>query len=179
VSFSALRGAQSVPHRISDDGAKLAANEARAKIAFDRVTVRLTAKGYKVELHARQDTDCVPHSYGRVQSFLRSNPCTSLERAYVELRDKHKNVVLVALSRVDMPNAEAASRFKALVDVGGTGNVTELSRDGGAFRNVRYDGMTYASGLDGPNTVWNLQVQPAGWSTAAKILNEIRGASSP
>jgi hypothetical protein len=58
-----------------------------------------------------------------------------------------------------MPDAAMAQEYKRLVDGSGTGNITELSRDNGPYRNVMYTGKYYASGISG-TTVWNVQVQP-------------------
>jgi hypothetical protein len=152
-------------------------NKTRAKAEFDRVTVRLTAKGYKVDLHAKYDVDCVSNSRKDVQNFFRTNPCTSLERAYIELRNKRNEVILIGISRVDMPNADAASRYKKLVDRGGTGNVTELWREKKQYRNRPPHDYMYSSGFDGPTTVWNSQVEPVTWSPSPRVLAEIRTAT--
>src|SRR5262249_2838621 len=176
VSFAPLRGGDMAPPR-GKGGAEISVNQTRAKVEFDRVTVRLTAKGYKVNLHAKQDTDCVSHSRDRVQGFFRTNPCTSLERAYIELRNKRTGVILVDISRVDMPNAEAANRYKKLVDKPKPGTVPELSRESKRYRNLPFDDHMYSSGFDGPTAVWNSQVEPVTWLPARRVLEEIRAAA--
>jgi hypothetical protein len=60
-----------------------------------------------------------------------------------------------------MPSAASATAYKKLVDKGGTGNITELSRDTGPYRTIKYSGEFYTSGLDG-SSVWNVQLQPVG-----------------
>jgi hypothetical protein len=45
-----------------------------------------------------------------------------------------------------------------LIDSSGTGNITELSREQGRYRTVRYTGDAYASRLDG-DVVVNAQAQ--------------------
>ena len=154
------------------------AKEVPSKVDFSRVLVRLRTNGYHVTVRVAQGGDCVAHSYGTVQGFFRSNPCSSLSRAVFELRDRHKNVILLALSQVDMPSVAAARSYKALVDRDATGNITELSRESGAYRSVRYTGDFYASSLDG-RTVRNAQVQPVGWWPAAALLNSIRSDALP
>ena len=63
--------------------------------------------------------------------------------------------------------AEAAA-LKELLDSGGTGNITELSRQRGRYRTVRYTGDAYASRRDG-RLVVNAQAQPVfrGWTGLA------------
>jgi hypothetical protein len=70
-----------------------------------------------------------------------------------------------------MPNASSAASYKELVDGSNTGNVTELSRDIGPYRNVAYTGQFYASGTVG-TAVWNAQAQPVD-PTAAAVVNTI------
>jgi hypothetical protein len=152
--------------------ARQAEAKAKAEVDFKRITVRLNAKGYRVNLRAAQESDCAAHSYGEVKDFFRSSPCDLLSRAVLELRDKRKNVILVAVSRVDMPSVADAKRYKRLVDKSGTGNVTELSRETGPYRQVRYTGDLYTSNINGV-TVRNTQVQPVGWSPGVRILQEI------
>jgi hypothetical protein len=73
-------------------------------------------------------------------------------------------------------NVASARRYKRMVDTPGTGNVTELSRDDGPYRDIRFDGKLYTSGMSG-TAVWNVQVQPVGpvpLATLNKILAESR-----
>lgn len=137
------------------------------------VKARWQRKGYQVNVRAEPAFDCAAHSYGQVHDFFVSHHCVLLLRATGEFRDKNRNVVLVAFSWVDMPTTGEAARLRKLVDTEGTGNVTELSRERGRYRNVRFAGLGYNSGLS-EQAVWNIQVQPVGWSPAAILLNEIR-----
>jgi len=59
-----------------------------------------------------------------------------------------------------------------LVDRHGTGNVTELSRERGRYRNVRFTGEFYASRREN-TTVVNAQAQPVGRGARAVELAEI------
>lgn len=157
-------------------GPRVSKAEIQAKNSkdFNSAKARWEDRGYDVNLRVKDDENCLIHSYGEVRDFFRANPCDLLSRAVFELRDKQKNVVLVAVSRVDMPGAGEASELKTLVDAGGTGNVTELSRESGPYRDVRFTGEGYTSSLSGP-TVQNTQVQPVGWSAGDSILHEILG----
>jgi len=174
LTISAPSGGSSVR---GGGNARATTNEARAKSDFGRVTDRLKSKGYKVNLRMALDADCAKHSYGKVQGFFQSNPCSLLSRAVLEVSDKSENAVLVAVSRVDMPDPAAARQYKALVDRDLTGNVTELSRETGPHREVKYSGKLYKSELDGL-TVRNSQVEPVvrGKLTTA-VLKEILQAT--
>ena len=140
---------------------------------FLNAKVRWRHKGYQVNVREAVGTNCAAHSYGEVHDFFVTHPCSLLSRVVFELRDKHWNVVLVATSRVDMPTTGEASELKTLVDTGGTGNVTELSREKGPYRSVHFEGLGYDSDLD-EWTVRNIQVQPVGWWPGVALLNEIR-----
>jgi hypothetical protein len=84
----------------------------------------------------------------------------------------HKqDLALVATSWVDMPTLSLAMDYKHLVDVSGTGNITELSREVGPYRNVKFSGNYYLSGMTG-TAVWNVQVQPI-VPTPVKVLKTI------
>jgi len=133
------------------------------------VALRLERRGLRVSSRLSSDEDCAEHSYGRVQAFFREHPCTALSRALFEARDSRRNVVLVAVAWVEMPDAGRARALRALLDGAGTGNVTELSRQRGRYRDVRFTGDFYASRRDG-STVVNAQAQPVGRAAVAVNL---------
>lgn len=116
------------------------------------------------------DADCAAHSYGRVREFFRDHPCSGLHRALFEVRDKRGDVVLVAVAWVEMPDARSAADLKKLVD--GHGNVTELSRERGRYRGVRFTGQFYASDRAGAVVV-NAQAQPVARGPAGVVLTTI------
>ncbi|SHF89180.1 hypothetical protein [Geodermatophilus nigrescens] len=93
---------------------------------------------------------CLGNAYGDVASFFESTDCAGLSRALwstdVEGRD-----VVVSVSTVDMGDAAAARQLRALADTNGSGNVSDLLREG-----VRYpggpdelSGAEYASSVAG------------------------------
>lgn len=94
-----------------------------------------------------------------MQEFLRERPCVALRRAQFEVRLPAGDIVLVAVSWVEMPDEGGARDLHRLVDGDGTGNVTELSRERGRYRAVRYTGDVYASERDG-TVVVNAQAEP-------------------
>lgn len=132
-----------------------------------RVAARLTRSGLRVrERGADADSDCVAHSYGQVQDFFRAHPCTALFRALLEVRDNRGNLAVLAVAWVDMPDADEARQLQRLMDRGGTGNITELSRERGG---QRFSGDHYRS-IREDTTVVNVQAEPVGRARAALTL---------
>lgn len=135
----------------------------------DTVEARIVRQGVRVTGKITDDSaDCVGNSYGQVQDFFRANPCAALHRAFFELRDPKGDAAIVAVSWVEMPTQAGARALKQLMDTPGTGNVTELSRERGKYRTVRYTGDAYASRRDG-TVVTNAQAEPVarGWAGLA------------
>jgi hypothetical protein len=131
-------------------------------VYFKNAQDGLLASGYShINFAVESDSNCGQHSYGQVEEFFKSHPCQWLTRAYMAIYDGRTGEVLVALAWVGMPNASLAAEYKKLVDTGRTGNITELSRDIGQYRAIKYDGKFYNSGLDG-TSVWNVELQPIG-----------------
>ncbi len=77
-------------------------------------------------------------------------------------------MALVAVSWVEMATDAETRQLKQLLDRPGTGNITELSRERGRYRSVRYTGDAYASRRDG-TVIVNAQAQPVarGWAGLA------------
>lgn len=131
----------------------------------------LARQGLRVEQRfSSDDGDCAAHSYGLVREFFEDNPCSTLFRALFEVQDG-RSVVLVAVAWVDMPDVRRARMFKDLVDRGGTGNITELSRETGPYQDVRFTGDHYTS-ISEDTTVINVQAQPVRRSRATDDLAE-------
>ena len=142
------------------------------------VVRRLEQSGFRIRTRLEvADTDCAAHSYGEVQRWFRAHPCQALYRALFEVGDRRGALALVAVAWVDMPDVAQAVEFKQLVDRSGTGNITELSRERGRYRDVRFDGEHYASRRE-DITVVNAQVQPIGRrSSRAADLSELARAA--
>lgn len=82
----------------------------------------------------------------------------------------------MAISWVAMPDSSSAKSYKNLVDIPGSGNVTELSREVKSYKNINFDGSAHESGLHGTD-VWNVQVKPVFPATAdviSKVLLDSR-----
>ena len=93
---------------------------------------------------------CVGHAYGDTAAFFAATDCTGLARALYSTEVGGKAVV-VAISRVRMPDAAGARDLRTLTDRNGSGNVSDLLREG-----VRYTGSPsqlsnseYASAVSG------------------------------
>jgi hypothetical protein len=93
---------------------------------------------------------CVGHAYGETAKFLAANDCTGLSRALYSTEVGGEPVVM-AVSRVRLADAATARNLRSLTDRNGSGNVSDLLREG-----VRYtgspsqlSGAEYASAVSG------------------------------
>jgi hypothetical protein len=152
-------------------GSARVSSQARRQDA-DAARARLLRQALRVEQRFDSTDDCVGHSYGKVWEFFREHPCVALHRAWFEVHDRRRGYVLVAVSWVEMPDTRSAREFHELVDTHGTGNVTELSREEGPHRRVRFTGQHYVSHRDG-TTVVNAQAEPIGRAAVAAELEEL------
>jgi hypothetical protein len=111
-----------------------------------------TVDGTAYTLEAVQvDDTCAGHAYGQVADFFAAADCVGLSRALYSAEVDGAPVV-VSVSRVTMPDAAAARELRQLTDTNGSGNVSDLLREG-----VTYDGAPaklssaeYASAVSGP-----------------------------
>jgi len=138
-----------------------------------RVVLRLRQRGFRVSFQSTADNkDCAAHAYGQVREFLREHPCVTLHRALLQVADRRVGVVLVAMAWVQMPDAGEAAALQSLVDRPGSGNITELSRERGQYRNVRFTDQGYPSARD-DTVVITVQIQPLAPRIPGKVLNDI------
>jgi hypothetical protein len=108
--------------------------------------------GSEFRLEAVQvDETCAGHAYGDTAAFFAQLDCTGLSRALYSAQVDGAAVV-IAVARVQMPDTGAARELQALTDRNGSGNVSDLLREG-----VRYtgspdelSGAEYASAVSGP-----------------------------
>lgn len=142
-----------------------------------RAQSRIVQQGVRVIAHYDHDaSDCAAHAYGELIQFFRVTPCIGMHRVVFELRDQRGVALLLAVAWVEMPDTQAASTLKTLVDRDGTGNVVELSRERGKHRNVRYSGDIYDSAQDG-TVVVNAQLQPVAGGSAERAASAIVAAA--
>lgn len=93
---------------------------------------------------------CIGHAYGDTADFFAATDCTGLARALYATEVGGQPVV-VSVSRVRLADAATARNLRALTDANGSGNVSDLLREG-----VRYTGSPvelhraeYASAVSG------------------------------
>jgi hypothetical protein len=96
------------------------------------------------------ENTCVGHAYGDTEALFADTDCTGLSRALYSAEVGGEPVV-VAVSRVRMADATSARNLRSLTDRNGSGNVSDLLREG-----VRYTGSPsklsraeYASAVSG------------------------------
>lgn len=135
-----------------------------------------TAPGLDLAVRAtRTDTDCAAHSYGRVRDFLAAHPCRSVQRALYLGTDQGEPVV-VAVATVEMASETEAAQLQELADTNGTGNVSDLLREGVTFDGApeRLSDASYASRRRGPVLVI---VEAAAAAGAARPLDSLAEAA--
>jgi hypothetical protein len=114
------------------------------------------------------DDTCQGHAYDAVAGFFASSDCTGLSRSLWSAEVGGQPAV-VSLSRVTMPDVANAQALRSLADTDGSGNVSDLLREG-----VRYDG--------GPSELSRAQYASAQEGTTVTIVEtswtEGSGASS-
>jgi hypothetical protein len=172
VTLSSTSGASGTPspqQEVAHDSGSAEAREAAGPISgLKESMAALVTKGYDSSYVMQVGDNCSAHSYGQVQAFFRKNQCSWFARAYLTLTRGKGAVALISFSWVSMPSPRSAAEYKNLVDAPGTGNITELSRDFGPYRSIKYTGQNYISGMIGM-TVWNAEVQPVAPLAAAAV----------
>ncbi|GEM_PF-2881423 len=100
-------------------------------------------------LDVRQRCDDV--SYGKVREWFAERPCREVIRGLFDVRADGARAA-VAVSVVTMPSRSQARALKKLTDTDGTGNVSDLIRDGTVSRPglPQVAGGKYASKTSGP-----------------------------
>ena len=101
---------------------------------------------------AEVDDTCVGNAYGDTAAFFDTADCTGLSRALYSAQVGGREVV-VSVARVRMPDTVAARELRGLTDTSGSGNVSDLLREG-----ITYPGgpkglgdeAEYASAVSGP-----------------------------
>lgn len=102
------------------------------------------------------DDSCQGHAYDAVADFFASSDCSGLTRS-LWTADAGGQPAVVSLSQVTMPDAANAQALRSLADTDGSGNVSDLLREG-----ARYDG--------GPTKLSNAQYASAQQGTTVTIV---------
>ncbi|HEX2132202.1 MAG TPA: hypothetical protein VHH15_11635 [Actinophytocola sp.] len=116
-----------------------AAKQGRADAAWRGLNLR------RVRRIAEPAANCALNSYGQVREFFLRNPCRSLDRTLVTLADPGGSTVVVSVSWVRMRQRGDVGRLKRLIDVDGTGSVTQLGAQVLRQRGVRFTGTPFRS----------------------------------
>lgn len=175
---SAGVGAASAGFGASGSGASASQGTRANSRSSDSARIRLAARNVRADIHVSADgDDCAAHSDGRIQEFLRTHPCVSLHRAVFEVRDSRSEVALVAAAWVEMADTSSARELVRLLDIEGTGNITELSKERGRYRDIRYGGPAYGSRNDG-SLVITAQAEPVlprrwGGPTLTSLIEDV------
>jgi hypothetical protein len=74
-------------------------------------------------------TNCAAHAYGRVQAFFARTPCTSVHRL-LATTSQHGRQVVIASNIVTFASSAQAQSYLVLVNSDGTGNISDLLREG-------------------------------------------------
>ena len=111
-----------------------------------------TVGGIEYTVEAVQvDKTCVGHAYGDTAAFFDETDCTGLSRAIYSGQIDGEPVVL-SVVRVQMADPAAARSLRDLTDRNGSGNVSDLLREGVRYPGSPADlsGAEYASAVSGP-----------------------------
>jgi hypothetical protein len=104
---------------------------------------------YTVEA-VQTDETCLGHAYGDTADFFADNDCTGLSRALYSAEIGGEPVV-VSVTRVRLADATAARNLRSLTDRNGSGNVSDLLREGVRYTGspAELSGAEYASAVSG------------------------------
>lgn len=117
--------------------------------------------------------NCAKVSYGKVEDWFEDKPCEHVVRGlYTTKEDGARALVSVAV--VTMPDAAQAKDLKTLTDTSGTGNVSDMQRDGSVPTpgGPRVAGGGYASNIV-DNTVTIIESAFYDGHRDRTLLNEI------
>ena len=133
-------------------------------------TVQVDGVTYTMQVGTVADT-CKGHAYGAVAGFFSGQDCVGVSRALWSA-EVHGQPAVVSLSRVVMPDAATAQALRALTDGNGTGNVSDLLREGVSYAGApaRLSNAQYASALNGATvTIVETSWAAAGPGTPAEL----------
>lgn len=177
LTWTLSSGGGAIPAAASGAAAVRPTATLNAQVTLDLNVTKaaLIASGYGVDAQASPAKNCAIDSYGAIHSFFVAHSCVWLARISLAVKKGSNPLILVAISWVDMPSTSLAIRYRRLVDMPDTGNVTELSRQIGPYKQVRYSGLLYESGRYGTE-VWNAEVQPTGAVSPTAVRTILRAA---
>ncbi|SET37496.1 hypothetical protein [Geodermatophilus poikilotrophus] len=103
-----------------------------------------------VAQRVQSDPTCVGNAYGAVADFFTATDCSGLARALYST-DVGGRPVVVSVSAADMGEQSGALALRALADRNGSGNVSDLLREGVRYPGgpAKLSGAEYASVVSG------------------------------
>jgi hypothetical protein len=129
----------------------------------------------------RVDDTCVGHAYGETSTFFDTTNCTGLSRALYSAQ-LDGGAVVVSVARVRMPDTATARDLRALTDRNGSGNVSDLLREGVTYSGgpAELSGAEYASAVSGPvvTIVESAWVDPGSGGSGADLDRMAAGGLS-
>ncbi|WHT20566.1 hypothetical protein N8J89_05720 [Crossiella sp. CA-258035] len=126
----------------------------------------------RVKEAGRKAASCALHSYGEVRQFFLRSPCRSLDRMLFALDGGQGDTMIVSVAWVRMPVAAEAERFRTLVDLDGTGNVSPLAAGLVGAAGVTFTGRYYDSRRDGKLVVV-AEAEPLSGRPAPELLDGV------
>ena len=137
VALLALGGVLLLGRRGSDGGGNSAtgtsASSAPAAASGPQLGYRQQIDGVTYTLQAVDVAGtCRGHGYGKVGDSFDRTDCVGLSRGLYSAEVDGRAVV-AAVSHVRMPDSASARALKALADTSGTGNVSDLLREGAGY----------------------------------------------
>ena len=153
VALLGIAGWSLLGGRDGDAGGGTAAGPSASETAAPGPQVgavqEVSGVAYTVEAVDAADT-CVGHAYGAVADSFATTDCTGLSRALYSA-DLGGEAVVVSVARVQMPDAPTARALRTLADQNGSGNVSDLLREGLRYTGspAELSGAEYASALSG------------------------------
>lgn len=140
-----------------------------ATVVTPTATAAALPAGWKQQA-ADDQTNCAAHAYGQVAAFFARIPCLKVHRLLASVTAGGRPVV-VASNVVTFANDAQAKSYLDLVNSDGTGNISDLLREG-----VRYPGgptalpttAAFASVQDGSS----VHVAEAGYATGTSSADD-------
>ena len=120
---------------------------------------------------------CDRVSYGKVRSWFADHPCREVVRGLFSVQEGSRRAA-VSVVLVTLPSEQRARQLKKLTDTNGTGNVSDLIKDG----TVQLPGVpkvaggNYASGVVGPRLTI-VEASFYGNTKKRALLNDITAAA--
>jgi hypothetical protein len=123
------------------------------------------------------DSTCRGHAYDAVAGFFASSDCTALTRSLWSA-DAGGRPAVVSLSRVTMPDVANAQALRSLADTDGSGNVSDLLREGVSYPGgpTKLSAAQYASEQQGA-TVTIVETSWTGTAGASSALDALASAA--